>query len=125
MAFRRHFRWPTSSIRMANFTKLLISRDYERLTGLALWSLCFLASLAALAVVGLVQTRAALRAEAQSELKVLRGLTNNIDAAFSALRSQVTAPPCSDEFHSQLKKVAFLPDGLHEFIYAPGGVPFC
>jgi sensor c-di-GMP phosphodiesterase-like protein len=110
---------------MANFTKLLISREYERLTGFALWSLCFVVSLAVLLVAGLVQARSALRTEAQTELKVLRGLTNNIDAAFRALGSQVTAAPCSNEFHSQLKKVAFLPDGLHEFIYAPDGIPVC
>jgi hypothetical protein len=37
----------------------------------------------------------------------------------------VTATPCTPEFRSQLRKVAYRPDGFNEFLYAPGGRVHC
>jgi sensor c-di-GMP phosphodiesterase-like protein len=110
---------------MANFTKLIISEKYQRFTGLALWSLFFVATLAVIFAFGMMQVRSAMRSDARVELKSVQKLTDSVQAAFEALRSEVTAEPCSAEFRNQLKKVAFRPDGLNEFIYAPDGIPAC
>jgi hypothetical protein len=42
---------------MTNFIKLLISEKYQRVTGMALWSLFFVATLAVLFGFGVIQTR--------------------------------------------------------------------
>jgi sensor c-di-GMP phosphodiesterase-like protein len=110
---------------MTNFIKLLISEKYQRVTGMALWSLFFVATLAVLFGFGVIQVHNALRSDAQSDLKNIARLTESVQAAFEALRTEVRAEPCSAEFRNQLKKVALRPDGLNEFIYAPDGAPAC
>lgn len=45
--------------------------------------------------------------------------------AFAMARREITATPCTSEFASQLNRIAFLPDGLNEFLYAPQGTVQC
>jgi len=51
----------------------------------------------------------------------------NADALYALKKSklEVVAPACSQEFLTQLKRVAFLPDGLNEFFYAPSDNVLC
>ncbi|MFA5950788.1 MAG: EAL domain-containing protein [Hyphomicrobium sp.] len=51
----------------------------------------------------------------------------NADALYALKKSrlEVVAPPCSQEFLTQLKRVSFLPDGLNEFFYAPSDNVLC
>jgi len=110
---------------MTNFTRLLISEKHEGLTGFALWALFFIATLAAISVFAVMQVRSAMRSDARDDLRNVEKLAENVQAAFDALKLEVTAEPCSTAFRNQLKKVAFRPDGLNEFIYAPDGIPAC
>jgi sensor c-di-GMP phosphodiesterase-like protein len=52
-------------------------------------------------------------------------LRQNLIAVFDVLHTKLTAEPCSPAFHEQLRRVAYLPDGLSEFFYAPGGTIRC
>jgi sensor c-di-GMP phosphodiesterase-like protein len=110
---------------MTNFTKVLISEKYQRFTRPALWSLFFVTTLAATSAFAVVQVRNAMRSDIRVDIKNVEKFTESVRAAFDALQLEVTAEPCSAEFRHQLKKVAFRPDGLNEFIYAPDGIPAC
>lgn len=60
--------------------------------------------------------------------QTLAHLTEMHDFAVSALRSlrqDANAPPCSEAFLRQMQVVAFRPDGLNVFFYAPDGIPKC
>jgi sensor c-di-GMP phosphodiesterase-like protein len=52
-------------------------------------------------------------------------LRANLLETFDMMHAQLTAEPCSPAFRAQLRRVAYLPDGLNEFLYAPGGYAQC
>ncbi|MCQ8781306.1 EAL domain-containing protein [Mangrovibrevibacter kandeliae] len=60
-----------------------------------------------------------------SRLAGSSSIAKTLQSVFAKLKSDVTALPCSDEFKRQLHEIAYLPDGLSEFIYAPDRVPLC
>ena len=52
-------------------------------------------------------------------------LQKSIAQTFSTIERDLTAIPCSAQFNSQLRRIAFLPDRLSEFLYAPDGQVVC
>src|SRR5690606_27711977 len=72
-----------------------------------------------------VQIKESLRSEAESKLAHFDTLQVNVTNAFAELARTATAEPCSATFIRELRRVAFKPDGLNEFMYAPGGVVAC
>lgn len=52
-------------------------------------------------------------------------LRQRLTDTFAIVERDVTASPCSAPFMAQLRRVAFLPDGLSEFLYAPRGKVEC
>ena len=52
-------------------------------------------------------------------------LRANIASTWAQMQQRLTAAPCSPAFHDQLRDIAYLPDGLNEFVYAAGGVVKC
>lgn len=71
------------------------------------------------------QLKGSLEREAAAELTQFDTLHSNVTLAFAELDRTATATPCSDAFLHALRRVAFRPDGLNEFIYAPGGMVTC
>ena len=110
---------------MKRLLNCLISGTHQRLLGAALWLGIFVAILGVLYVFGAHQVRDAMRADASENIVQLDKLRANVSAAFAMLEKEVTGEPCSVEFHRQLRRVAFEPDGLNEFIYAPHGLVRC
>lgn len=110
---------------MAKFISLLIERSHQRLTGFILWLVAFVLSLTLLAAFSAHQINATMVAEARLVLEPFVRLRSSVSATFEAMNMQLTAEPCTPEFHDQLRAVAFLPDGLNEFLYAPNGVAQC
>ena len=110
---------------MSGFVNLFVSDRHERLVGFALWLAATLAFLAAALWFARAEFHASLRREAAAELAHLDTLHGHVTAAFKELQSTVTASPCSRPFLQQLRRVAFLPDGLNKFMYAPGGTVMC
>ena len=110
---------------MSGFVNLFVSNRYQRLVGFALWLATTLALLAAALWFARAEFHASLRREAAAELAHLDTLHGNVTAAFKELHATVTASPCSRPFMQQLRRIAFLPDGLNKFMYAPGGTVTC
>lgn len=110
---------------MSGFVNLFISGRHQRLVGFTLWLATTLALLAAALWFAWAEFHESLRREAVAELAHLDTLHGNVTMAFKELQTTVTASPCSRPFMQQLRRVAFLPDGLNKFMYAPGGTVTC
>ncbi|AHB50390.1 hypothetical protein W911_15690 [Hyphomicrobium nitrativorans NL23] len=110
---------------MSGFVNLFVSNQHERLVGFMLWLATTLALLAAALWFARAEFHDSLRRDAIAELAHLDTVQSNITNAFKELQATVTASPCSRPFMQQLRRVAFLPDGLNKFMYAPGGTVTC
>lgn len=110
---------------MGKLISLLIDRSHQRTMAFLLWLGVFVACAAALLFVSLDRLTSILHSEGNRALAPTIAVWDNVANTSKELLRQVTAEPCSPEFHEQLRRVAFLPDGLNEFIYAPGGVAQC
>lgn len=110
---------------MGNLVGLLISSRHQRSIRAALFVLVLGASLAIGLATALTQVHEGMKAQVGLSLAPYARLRDNVDAAFEAMQREVTATPCGELFNQQLRRVAYLPDGLNEFLYAPGGVVQC
>lgn len=110
---------------MATFISLLIERSHQRLVGFTLWVLAFVLALALATTFAAHQINATMVTEARLVLEPLQRLRSSVITTFEEMNRQLTAEPCTPEFHDQLRAVAFLPDGLNEFLYAPNGIAEC
>ena len=110
---------------MAKFVSLLINKSHERLLGIALWLAVFILTLAGATGFAAVEINRTMLGELRVAILPEIEVRDNISSTVSAMQSQLSATPCSPLFHDQLRKIAFLPDGLNEFLYAPGGIAQC
>jgi sensor c-di-GMP phosphodiesterase-like protein len=110
---------------MASLVNIFLRERYRRLIGAGIWLAITLLLIAASAVVWRTHVKSALQTEAHLRLAGLAKLHGNVMSVFAELRKSATAEPCSPAFMRELQRVAFLPDGLNEFIYAPGGRVTC
>jgi sensor c-di-GMP phosphodiesterase-like protein len=65
------------------------------------------------------------RRDQNAELGRLAEIHTNVVSALQMLQHDATGAPCSREFMAEMQRVAFLPDGLNEFLYAPNGKVEC
>jgi sensor c-di-GMP phosphodiesterase-like protein len=110
---------------MAKLVRLFISARQQRLVSLVLGLLLFGLFVAAAA---LFARHEVVRLLVGESLPVLRPFADRADIAagtFAALKSDVTAPPCTPEFDRQLRRVAYQPNRFNEFVYAPNGIVEC
>ncbi|WP_223999761.1 EAL domain-containing protein [Aureimonas sp. SA4125] len=63
--------------------------------------------------------------QSQSILQPYAERARQAAETFEVLKADVTAPPCTPEFDRQIRGVAYRPDGLNEFFYAPDGIIEC
>lgn len=110
---------------MASLVNIFLRERYRGLVGAGIWLAITLVLIAVSAVIWRAHLKSSLQAEAQLRLSSLEKLHGNVMSAFAELRKTATAEPCSPQFMRELQRVAFLPDGLNEFIYAPGGRVTC
>lgn len=106
---------------MARFVSLLIDKSHERLLGAALWLVVFILTLVGATGFAVFQVNRTMVSELNTAILPQIEIRNHIHATALAMRDKLTAPPCSPLFHDQLREVAFRPDGLNEFLYAPTG----
>jgi len=71
------------------------------------------------------QVSSSIRRDQDAELARLAEIRSNAVYALQKLQQDATAPPCSRDFLAQMQRIAFLPDGLNEFLYAPNGIAEC
>lgn len=110
---------------MAKFVSVFISASHRRLIVALVWAVMFVLVFTLIGVFATRQVNLIMRKEAEGALEQFERLGDKIRSTFDVLHENVTAEPCSPAFGNQLRKVAFLPDGLSEFLYAPGGAVLC
>ena len=110
---------------MATLPHLLVAERHHRVRGIVIWVGVFLLTLALVGVISAFQIDRSIDAAANRSLESFVALRANFLATLERLRAEVTAAPCSAEFRNQLRKIAYRPDGLNEFLYAPGGQVQC
>ena len=110
---------------MAKFIRIFISERHLLLIRIGVWSLTFVLTLGLLAMLAAHQLGEAMASLSRSGLEQSARQTHAVDFALSLLKTQATAAPCTPAFRDQLRQVAYLPDGLNEFLYAPGGQVQC
>jgi sensor c-di-GMP phosphodiesterase-like protein len=110
---------------MAQFISLLIDKSHARLLGFGLWLAMFLLTLVLAAGLFAFQVNQTMIRDSQKALEPQIKLRENIASTVAIMQKQLSAEPCSPLFHEQLREIAFLPDGLNEFLYAPDGVAQC
>src|ERR1700681_4885896 len=107
------------------FVRNFVFGPRKRFLGILLWVLFFPAVLGLIAVFFAYEINNDLRESGQQNIEQLDKLHQSVASAFAMLRSEVTAEPCSVAFHRQLSRVAFVPDGLNEFLYTPATMVTC
>lgn len=110
---------------MSAFVNPFVSGRHPRAVAFVIWLAVAAVLLALVAWFCRDQLQGSLKREAAAELTQFDTLHSNVTLAFAELERTATAVPCSVEFMRELRRVAFRPDGLNEFIYAPGGMVTC
>lgn len=110
---------------MAKLVSVFISTTHRRVMSLLVWALSFAIVLAFAGWYSLHKASDAMEAEAQLAAGHFMRLRENLLSTIDVMHKDLTADPCTPAFKAQLRRVAYLPDGLNEFLYAPGGVAQC
>lgn len=110
---------------MSAFVNPFVSGKHRQPVAFAIWLALTLALLAAGAWFWSIQIHQSLKSEAKASLAHFDTLQVNVTSAFAELQAAAVDEPCSEPFLRELRRVAFKPDGLNEFMYAPGGVVTC
>lgn len=110
---------------MPKLVSVFIDGRLGRLARAVLSTVLFLALVGAGAVLVLWQIEGLAARKRADELGRIMKVHDTAVSALARLEKEATAPPCSPEFLEKMQQVAFLPDGLNEFFYAPQGVVAC
>lgn len=110
---------------MARLVSIFISAAYRRAIVATVFVCSFVAIIAAMGSYAIHNATHTMRSEALQATEHFARLRSNLLATFDAMEAELTAAPCSPAFNDQLRRIAFRPDGLNEFLYAPGGVVQC
>ena len=114
-----------TGVATAKFISIFVSARKQRVIASLLGLLFFVPIVAASALFAVAQTRDATQDEIHEALRPYRAMQASLASTFGILRESVTAEPCSADFRDQLRRVAFLPDGLSEFLYVRGETALC
>lgn len=110
---------------MGRFVGFLIAQMHGRGLKLALWALSFAAMLFLAGWIVAEQVSTNMRIETQRSLAGFERLRANVLSTFDQMEERLTQPACSPAFLDELRRIAFLPDGINELLYAPEGVVQC
>jgi len=104
---------------MSALISAFIAGRYQRLLLAVLWG----ALLAALLGIGygfiVWQVTSSIGRDQRAELARITEIRSNAVYALQKLKQEATAPSCTPDFLAEMQRIAFLPDGLNEFLYAP------
>jgi len=110
---------------MGSFVSYMISAQHQRRVRIALWAICF----ALLFIVGSMLILRDLRQGMSNEVaRAMESVTRARMASnqtLDVMSREMTADICSDAYISQLRRVAFLPDGINELFYFANGRILC
>jgi sensor c-di-GMP phosphodiesterase-like protein len=110
---------------MSAVVNALIAGRYWRLLRGALWAALYALLLALGLGFILWQVSTHIAHDQRAELERVTAVRDAAASALALLQRDATAAPCSRAFLAQMQRVAFLADGLNEFLYAPAGQVAC
>jgi sensor c-di-GMP phosphodiesterase-like protein len=110
---------------MSRFVGFLIDGTRQRGIRLAIWLVAFTAMVGFATWVVAEQVAINMRSETQRSLAGYERLRANVLSTFDEMDARLTQPACSSAYLEELRRIAFLPDGINELLYAPGGVVRC
>lgn len=110
---------------MGRLIGILVSGTHQRGLQAVLWVVAFVGLLGVASWIVAEQVSLNMRAETQRSLEGYERLRTNVLATFDEMDRRLTQPPCSAAFLEELRRIAFLPDGINELLYAPDGVVQC
>jgi len=110
---------------MSSFVSYLISAEHQRRVRIALWLLCFSLLLATGVMLILRDLRDGMGAEVARAMDSLTRARTASTQTLEVMKHELTADICSDAFISQLRRIAFLPDGINELFYFDHGRILC
>lgn len=110
---------------MSGFVSILISNAHQKSVRLVLFVIAFvgLAGLSAWFIAGQVQQ--SMRQETARALVSYVQMRTNVLSTFDQMDARLVAAPCSPAFMDELRRIAFLPDGINELLFAPNGEAMC
>ncbi|WP_373236010.1 EAL domain-containing protein [Cohaesibacter celericrescens] len=103
---------------MRLYKYLFTMTKYPRTFVFGLFSSLFLVTLVIASSISIFQVFQSLETQLSEEIKAADQLDPSFDATMEALTHNIAAPACSSDYLFWLRKVAFLPDGIHEILYA-------
>ncbi|ODT73283.1 MAG: hypothetical protein ABS75_01005 [Pelagibacterium sp. SCN 63-23] len=110
---------------MSRLVGFLISGAHQRSLRFALWLAAFLVLLAGASWVVAEQLAQNMRSEIAQSLTGYERLRTNVLSTFEIMNQRLLAAPCSPAFLDEMRRIAFLPDGINELLYMPEGVVRC
>lgn len=110
---------------MSHLVSVLISTTHRRLISAFAKIVTFAIVLAIVSAYALHKTAEVAQEQSRAGTEQFLILRNDLQTIFAKMHTEITAEPCSAAFQDQLRRIAYLPDGLNEFLYAPGGKAQC
>lgn len=110
---------------MAALARFFVSERYRRMIVGLIWLVVFVLTLSVVVSISVLNLRDTLRQESEDSLADLVRLRTNVLSTFEKMDEWLTAAPCSPAYLEQLRRVAYLPDGINEFLYARDGNIIC
>lgn len=110
---------------MGQLVSFMISDSHRRLRRAMVWFCAFVLMLSGAAWITAGQVAQNMRLEVDNSLRIYGSLRSTIVSIFDAMDAELTSVPCSVGFTDAMRRIAFLPDGISELLYAPGGKVLC
>lgn len=110
---------------MNRFIGILIAGTHERGLRIGLWLVAFVVLMFGATWIVAEQVSLNMRVETQRSLTGFERLRANVLSTFDEMDRRLVQPACSPAFLDELRRIAFLPDGINELLYAPNGRVEC
>ncbi len=104
---------------------ILKLRQYPRATLAGLFALFFIIAAIGLVVFGFAVAQHDVDERLRTEVASLNKFSAELIQTIESLRARPVDEACSPAFLSWLRRIAFLPDGVHEIIYQENGQMLC
>lgn len=110
---------------MSSFVSFLISAEQQRRVRTALWVLSFMLLFAMTMLLVFRDLRQGMGNEVARAMESVTRARSTSTQTLGVMNEELTADICSDAYISQLRRVAFLPDGINELFYFENGRILC
>lgn len=110
---------------MNSVVSFLIAAKHQSKVQFSLWLVCFLALLAASSWFMLRELNASMNNEVSRALETYTKVRSSVVETLDVMDRQLTADPCSADYATQQRRIAYLPDGMNELFFFEHGKIIC